>query len=236
MYIWSKINEITEVVRNMGETTPYRKVLLQVGTNNILEGDQQTILKKIKILAELIQKKWPAEVIYSGIILHKNDIRKNIKINKVNDKIRQNSDEWTIQFLNSTNVVTLPTGHTDPEAYFDNLHLNNEKGTKEKLANNIKFALGLKTKAFFEKRNHQSHVEQTESNAKTPPFDRAHTAPITVETYAKKVKGNSSQDQVSTPIQQPQATYELPTAADLSNFRHALKTLQPLMILLQHQQ
>ena len=132
MYIWSKINEITEVLRNMGETTPYRKVLLHVRTNNILEGDQQTILKKIKILAELIQKKWPAEVIYSGIILHKNDIRKNIKINKVNDKIRQNSDEWNIQFLNNTNVVTLPTGHIDPEAYFDNLHLNNEKGTKKK--------------------------------------------------------------------------------------------------------
>ena len=56
----------------------------------------KTILKEIKILVELIQKKWPAEVIYSGNILHKNDIRKNIKINKVNDEIRQKSDEWNI--------------------------------------------------------------------------------------------------------------------------------------------
>ena len=174
-------------------------------------------------------------MIYSGIILHKNDIRKNIKINKVNDEIRQKSDEWNIQFQDNTNVVTLPTGHIDPEAYFDNLHLNNEKGTK-KLANNIKFALGLETKAFFNKRNHQSHIKQTESIAKTPSSDRAHTTPITVETYAKKVKGNASQDQVSTPIQQPQATSELPSAADLSNFIHALKTLQPLLALLQHQQ
>ena len=173
-------------------------------------------------------------MIYSGIILHKNDIRKNIKINKVNDEIQQKSDEWNIQFLDNTKVVTPPTGHVDPEAYFDNLHLNNEKGTK-KLANDIKFALGLKTKAFFNKRNHQSHIKQTESTAKTPPSDRD-TTPITIETYAKKVKGNSSQDQVSTPIQQPQATSKLPTAADLSNFIHSLKTLQPLMTLLQHQQ
>ena len=36
-----KINEITEVARNMDETTPYRKVLLHVGTNNILKDDQQ---------------------------------------------------------------------------------------------------------------------------------------------------------------------------------------------------
>ena len=31
-----KINEITEAVRNMDETTPYRKVLIHVGTNNIM--------------------------------------------------------------------------------------------------------------------------------------------------------------------------------------------------------
>ena len=126
-----KINEIKEAVRNMDETTPYRKVLLHVGTNNILKDDQQTILKEIKILVELIKKKWPTEVIYSGIILHKNDIRRNIKINKVSDEIRQKSDEWNIQFLNNTNLVTLPTGHIDPEEYFDNLHLNNEKGPKK---------------------------------------------------------------------------------------------------------
>ena len=52
-----KINEITEVVTNMDETTPYRKVLLHVGTNNILKDDQQTILKEIKVLVELILKK-----------------------------------------------------------------------------------------------------------------------------------------------------------------------------------
>ena len=64
-------------------------------------------------------------MIYYDIILHKNDLRKDIKINKVNDEIRQNSDEWNIQFLDNTNVVTLRTGHIDPEVYFDNLYLNN---------------------------------------------------------------------------------------------------------------
>ena len=52
-----KMNEITEAVRNMDETTPYRKVLIHIGMNNILEDDQQTILKEIKILVELIKKK-----------------------------------------------------------------------------------------------------------------------------------------------------------------------------------
>ena len=44
-------------------------------------------------------------MIYSGIILHKNDIRKNIKINNVNEEIRQNLDEWNIQFLDNTNCT-----------------------------------------------------------------------------------------------------------------------------------
>ena len=50
-----KVNEITEAVRNMDETTPYRKVLIHIGMNNILKDDQQTILKEIKILVELIK-------------------------------------------------------------------------------------------------------------------------------------------------------------------------------------
>ena len=81
-----------------------------------------------------------------------------------------------------------------PEACFDIPHLNNAKGTKQ-LSINIKFALDLKTKAFLNKRNHQSHIKRTESIAKPHPSDRAHTTPTTVENYAKKVKGNSFRKQ-----------------------------------------
>ena len=30
--------------------------------------------------------------------------------------------------MDNTNVVILPSGHIDNDAYFGNLHLNNEKG------------------------------------------------------------------------------------------------------------
>ena len=49
-------------------------------------------------------------------------------------------DLWII-----TNVALLPSGHIDNEAFFDNFHLNNEKGSRI-LANNTKLFLGFKSK------------------------------------------------------------------------------------------
>ena len=60
--------------------------------------------------------------------------------------------------MDYTNVVTLASGHIDAEAYFDSLHLNNEKGTK-KFANNVKFALGLETKMQSANRDYYSRQE-----------------------------------------------------------------------------
>ena len=114
----------------MNDTTPYKKVLLHVGTNDVLKDDHQTVISEMKNLIGLIQTKWPAEVTVSTIILHKTNSRKNIKINKISDEIKQKAHEWNVKFLDNTNVVTLATGHIDIEAYFDSLHLSNEKGTK----------------------------------------------------------------------------------------------------------
>ena len=47
--------------------------------------------------------------------------------------------------MDNTNVALLPSGHIDNETFFDNLHLNNKKGSRI-LANNIKIFLGLKSK------------------------------------------------------------------------------------------
>ena len=63
-------------------------------------------------------------------------------INEINDIIKHQAHDLNIEFLNNINVVTLPSGHIDPDAYFDNLHLNNEKRVK-KFSNNIKLKLGL---------------------------------------------------------------------------------------------
>ena len=47
--------------------------------------------------------------------------------------------------MDNTNVVTLASGHIDDEAFYDNLHLSNQKGSK-KMANNLKVVLGLKSR------------------------------------------------------------------------------------------
>ena len=62
---------------------------------------------------------------------HKTDSRKNRVINEINDIIKYRADDLNIEFLNNINAVTLPSGRIDPDAYFDNLHLNNEKGVKK---------------------------------------------------------------------------------------------------------
>ena len=73
----------------MNDTTPYKKVLINVGTNDVLKDDHQTVISKMKNLIDLIQTEWPAEVTVSVIILHKTYSRKNIGINKIDDEIKQ---------------------------------------------------------------------------------------------------------------------------------------------------
>ena len=77
------VTDLTEIVNNMDDQTRYRKVLLLVGTNSVFKYDQQTLINEIYKLIKLIQSKWSAEVIYSGII-NKNDSRKNLTITKIN--------------------------------------------------------------------------------------------------------------------------------------------------------
>ena len=116
----------------MDNQTRYRKVLLHVSTNSVFKYDQQTLINGIHKLIKLIQSKWPAEVTYSGITMHKNDSRKNLIITKINNQIKEKSLDWNIKFLDNTNVVTLASDHIDAEAYFDSLHcLNNEKERKK---------------------------------------------------------------------------------------------------------
>ena len=180
----AKIKDISELVKEMNDMTPYKKVLLHIGTNNVLNDDHQTIITEIKYLIELIQAKWPAEVTFSGIILHKTDGRKNIKIDKINDEIKQKSRDWNIRFLDNTNVVTLSTGHIDPEAYHKNLHLSHERGTK-KLASNIKFALALKSKTYSPKNSDQTRIKQTDNTSRPHHSAPDTTRPAERDTYAQ---------------------------------------------------
>ena len=55
---------------------------------------------------------------FSGIILHKTDCRKNTKISSLNDTIKQEAQNFNIEFLDNVNIVTLPSGHIDRDAYY----------------------------------------------------------------------------------------------------------------------
>ena len=130
---------------------------------------------------------------------HKTDNRKNRVINEINDMIKHRADDLNIEFLKNINVVTLPSGHIDPDAYFDDLHLTNEKGV-ERFANNIKLKLGLKSirneqpmrKQYRDRINPRSNIEkdltlsyQTERNHQTSRFistDRRHQLYSTITT------------------------------------------------------
>ena len=156
------VKDFIEVVKNMNDPTPYAKILIHLGTNDIRNDNESTIINNLKHLILLIQQRWEtATIIFSGIILHRNDSRKNIKINSVNTTIKHELQDLNIEFLDNVNVVTLPSGHIDPDAYFDNLHLNNEKGTK-KLANNFKIHLELKSRG--ERPRNRKFISTRETN------------------------------------------------------------------------
>ena len=87
-----------------------------------------SIEEEIHNLIKCIQVKWPkAEIIYSSIILNRKDSRKNTLINKINQEVKALSVQLNVKYLDNTNVVTLGSGQID-EAFYDNLHLSNQKG------------------------------------------------------------------------------------------------------------
>ena len=142
----AKVSDLIDLVRDSMDTTVYSKILVHVGTNNIFRSDEMSIIEEIHSLIKCIQVKWPkAEIIYSSIILHRKDSRKNTLINKVNQEVKALSAQLKFKYLDNTNVVTLASGHIDDEAFYDNLHLSNQKGSK-KMANNLEVVLGLKSR------------------------------------------------------------------------------------------
>ena len=141
----AKIEDLQDLISKMKDTVAYSQIVIHVGTNNIFKTNETDIIDEIETLLESIKQKWPnANVIFSSIILHKTDSRKNAIINRINQEIKHLSNRLSFRFMDNTNVVTLPTGNIDNDAYFDNLHLNNQKGSR-KLANNLKIYLCLKS-------------------------------------------------------------------------------------------
>ena len=139
------IKDINSYIEELDDTTPYTKIVIHVGTNDVFKSSEAEIIEGIKDLINILKDKWQnAQHIFSGIILHKINSRKNLILNRINQEIQLLSTTMNFTNLDNTNVVTLSSGLIDEEAYFDNLHLSNNKGIK-KLANNLKIILNLKS-------------------------------------------------------------------------------------------
>ena len=85
--------------------------------------------------------------------------KKYIIVNNLNQEIKQLSIKFPFRFMDNTNVALRPSGHIDNEAFFDNLHLNNEEGSRI-LANNIRIFLGLKSKREQIQQRHTTNKER----------------------------------------------------------------------------
>ena len=148
------------------------------------------------------------------------------KITEINNKMKERLLHWNIKFLDNTNFVTLASGHIDAETYFDSLHLNNEKGTK-KLENNVKFALGLKTKVHSANKDYYSRQEKPIANSQSrpalPSMVTITTPRITYVSKVQPVELPTSQKQATNQTTAPAPT-DIPTAQDLNPIINELKT------------
>ena len=71
-----------EIIKTIDDPTPYGKILIHLGTNDIKKNDEWTVIKNLEQLFSLFHQKWKnSSIIFSGIMYHKTDSRKNRVIN-----------------------------------------------------------------------------------------------------------------------------------------------------------
>ena len=146
MFSWRTIKNINSYIQESDGTTPFTKIVIHVGTNDVFKFSESEIIEGMKDLINILKDKWPnAQHIFSRIILHKTNLRKNLIVNRINQEIKLLSTRMTFTYLDNTSV-TLSSLLIDEEAYFDNLHLSNNKGIR-KLRNNLKIILNLKSRS-----------------------------------------------------------------------------------------
>ena len=111
---------------------------MHIGNNDVFKSSEAEIIEDNGDLINVLKDKWPnAQHIFSRIILHKSNSRKNLIIKRISQEIKLLSTAMNFTYLDNTNVVTLSSGFIDDKAYFYNLHLSNHKGIRN-LVNNLK--------------------------------------------------------------------------------------------------
>ena len=129
----------------MNDGTEYRQAVIHLGTNDVNSKHKDTMLNEYMQITTMIRSKWPAcKIIMSGIIEHRSDREKNRMIKEVNEELRGlTRDLDNVEFLDNSRLTRRTDGGINDRVYYDDLHLNNQTGTRI-LAANLKDVLGLR--------------------------------------------------------------------------------------------
>ena len=125
-------------------TIHYKDVIIHTATNDLEIKQKNEICQNIAATIAAAQEKWPGSRITISGLTYRKDTKTNELINEINEQSKMTCNHFqNACFLDNRMVTTKPSGNIDYDAFYDNVHLNNRKGTK-KLAANLKRHLGLK--------------------------------------------------------------------------------------------
>ncbi|XP_031566500.1 uncharacterized protein LOC116301560, partial [Actinia tenebrosa] len=145
-YVRGGTAEMINFIANFESERQYNQIVVHTGTNDIFKKSLDEINKNIEEIVQKCKSRWPnAKIILSGIIFHRYNNTKNDIIDTVNSatqRLCQSEGNHAVQYMNNDHIATLKDGSIDQEVYYDNLHLNSEKGMR-KLAANLKKYLNL---------------------------------------------------------------------------------------------
>ncbi|XP_048576877.1 uncharacterized protein LOC116608319 isoform X2 [Nematostella vectensis] len=114
----------------------YEYVILHTGTNDIRELPTEQICSNIENIVEECIKLWPqSKIVVSGLTFHLRDHAKNDIIDVVNSASERLSSRCAkVYFADNRGVCLSRNGDIDESVYRDNVHLNNQTGTKKLVA------------------------------------------------------------------------------------------------------
>ena len=145
-YVRGGTTEMINYIADFKDEKEYNQVVIHTGTNDIFKKSLDEINQNIEQIAQKCKVNWPnATLTLSGIIFHKYNNAKNDiidAVNSVTQMLCKREDSNNVNFMDNDHITTMKDGSIDKEAFYDNLHLNSNKGMR-KLAANLKKNLGL---------------------------------------------------------------------------------------------
>lgn len=166
-YVRGGTEEMYDFIWKLESTQDFDKIVIHSGTNDVKKLSNEKIIENTKKIIQECITRWPkAEIIISGIIYHKTDFVKNDLIDVVNKEINEVCAQFNNVDVMVNNHITMKRdGNMDYDAFYDNIHLNDNKGIR-KLAANLKKALKL---------NEERRMSQGESQRRRTYYQSGQT-------------------------------------------------------------